>query len=82
MVLYDGNRYEEIKGTNYEEQRRFPHAKVHFEEYVMNIDLSKFNNVDLNEQNYTTTYRMQKVDQLKVSIDTMERDFQFQRKSL
>jgi lipopolysaccharide export system permease protein len=46
----------------------------------MNIDLSKFNNVDLNEQNYTTTYRMQKVDQLKVSIDTMERDFQFQRK--
>ncbi|HCZ10639.1 MAG TPA: permease, partial [Flavobacteriaceae bacterium] len=80
LVLYDGNRYEEIKGTNYEEQRRFPHAKVHFEEYVMNIDLSKFNNVDLNEQNYTTTYRMQKVDQLKVSIDTMERDFQFQRK--
>ena len=54
LVLYDGNRYEEIKGTNYEEQRRFPHAKVHFEEYVMNIDLSKFNNVDLNEQNYTT----------------------------
>ena len=80
LVLYDGNRYEEIKGKNYEEQRRFPHAKVHFEEYVMNIDLSKFNNVDLNEQNYTTTYRMQKVDQLKVSIDTMERDFQFQRK--
>ena len=80
LVLYDGNRYEEIAGKNYEEQMRFPHAKVHFEEYVMNIDLSKFNNVDLNEENYTTTYKMQKVDQLKISIDTLERDFSAQRK--
>lgn len=80
LVLYDGNRYEEIKGKNYEERLRFPHAKVHFEEYVMNIDLSKFNNVDLNEENYTTTYRMQKVDQLQESIDTLERDFGKQRK--
>jgi len=80
LVLYDGNRYEEIAGKNYEERMRFPHAKVHFEEYVMNIDLSKFNNVDLNEENYTTTYKMQKVDQLKISIDTLERDFSAQRK--
>ena len=44
LVLYDGNRYEEIAGKNYEERMRFPHAKVYFEEYVMNIDMSKFNN--------------------------------------
>ncbi len=43
LVLYDGNRYEEIAGKNYKERMRFPHAKVHFEEYIMNIDLSKFN---------------------------------------
>jgi lipopolysaccharide export system permease protein len=46
----------------------------------MNIDLSKFNNVDLTEENYTSTYKMQKVNQLKVSIDTLERDFGTQRK--
>ena len=80
LVLYDGNRYEEIAGKNYEERMRFPHAKVHFEEYVMNIDMSKFNNVDLSEENYTTTYKMQKVNQLKVSIDTLERDYSSQRK--
>ena len=80
LVLYDGNRYEEIAGKNYEERMRFPHAKVHFEEYVMNIDLTKFNNVDLSEENYTTTYKMQKVNQLKVSIDTLERDYSSQRK--
>ncbi len=80
LVLYDGNRYEEIIGKNSEEQLRFPHARVHFEEYIMNIDLSKFNNIDLNEENYTTTYRMQKLDQLQVSIDTLERDFDAQKK--
>lgn len=80
LVLYDGNRYEEIAGKNYQERMRFPHAKVHFEEYVMNIDLSMFNNVDLTEENYTSTYKMQKVNQLKVSIDTLERDFGTQRK--
>ena len=80
LVLYDGNRYEEILGKNYKERARFPHAKVHFEKYVMNIDLSKFNNVDLNEENYTTTYKMQKINQLTKSIDTLERDFSAQRK--
>ncbi len=80
LVLYDGNRYEEIGGKDYKERMRFPHAKVYFKEYVMNIDLSQFNNVDLNEENYTTTYRMQRVNQLQVSIDTLERDFKKQKK--
>lgn len=80
LVLYDGNRYEEILGKNYEERARFPHTKVHFEKYVMNIDLSKFNNVNLNQENYTTTYKMQKINQLTKSIDTLERDFSAQRK--
>ena len=46
----------------------------------MNIDLSSFNNVDLNQENYTSTFRMQKVDQLNESIDSLERDFKEQKK--
>ena len=80
LVLYDGNRYEEIIGKDYQEKLRLPHAKVHFEKYVMNIDLSKFNNIDLNEENYTSTFRMQKVNQLQVSIDSLERDFREQKR--
>ncbi len=79
LVLYDGNRYEEIIGKNYQDKMRLPHAKVHFEEYVMNIDLSKFNNIDLSEESYTSTYRMQKVNQLQVSIDTLQRYFEEQK---
>ena len=80
LVLYDGNRYEEIIGKDYQEKLRLPHAKVYFEKYVMNIDLSKFNNIDLNEENYTSTFRMQKVNQLHVSIDSLERDFKEQKR--
>jgi lipopolysaccharide export system permease protein len=46
----------------------------------MNIDLSTFNNIDLNEENYTSTFRMQKVNQLQVSIDSLERDFREQKR--
>ncbi len=52
LVLYNGNRYEQIKPQKLTERERIPHAKVAFEEYEMNIDLSQFNNVNLEEENY------------------------------
>ncbi|MGC6480478.1 MAG: LptF/LptG family permease [Flavobacteriaceae bacterium] len=75
LVLYDGNRYEEVQPKKLAERRRFPHAQVSFEKYTMNIDLSQFNNVDLSEERYTTTYKMQKADELRVSIDSLEKQF-------
>ena len=75
LVLYNGNRYEEVIPKKATDKERIPHAKVYFEEYEMNIDLSKFNNVDLEEENYKSTFRMQKIDQLRVSIDTLQISF-------
>ena len=79
LVLFDGNRYEEVQTKTPEEQRKAPHAKVSFKEYIMNIDLSQFNNVDLGEEKYTSTYRMQKVTELIESIDSLEIKFKEQR---
>lgn len=81
LVLFDGNRYEEIKITNPNQKRHVPHAKVSFKEYVMNIDLSQFNNVDLGEEKYTSTYRMQQVSELSQSIDSLEKDFAKEREA-
>jgi len=75
LVLYNGNRYEDIEPKKLKERNRMPHAKVYFETYEMNIDLSKFNQVDLEEENYKSTYRMQKIDQLQVSIDTLQQNY-------
>jgi len=75
LVLYNGNRYEEVIPKKVMDRERIPHAKVAFEEYEMNIDLSQFNNVDLEEENITTSFRMQKIDQLKISIDTLQSSY-------
>lgn len=75
LILYNGNRYEEFIPKNVKDRLRIPHAKVSFDIYEMNIDLSKFNNVNLNEENITTSYRMKKIDQLRISIDTLETSF-------
>ena len=72
LLLFDGNRYEEITPEKSEDKKKIPHSKVKFEKYIMNIDLTQFNNVDLSEENYKSTFRMQKVDQLDESIDSLE----------
>jgi len=72
LILFDGYRYEEIKSKEVKKQNYFPHAKVQFEKYIMNIDLSQFNNVNLNEELYTSTYKMQNVNELNKSIDSLE----------
>ena len=79
LVLYDGNRYEIIQPKKSTDKRRHPHAKVAFEQYNMNIDLSEFNNVDLEEENYKNTFRMQKVDQLNYNIDSLQGLFKEQK---
>ena len=79
LVLYNGNRYEIIQPQKAVDRRRHPHAKVAFEQYNMNIDLSEFNNVDLEEENYKSTFRMQKVDQLNKNIDSLEGVFSKQK---
>ena len=76
LVLYNGNRYEEFIPKKIQERNRIPHAKVSFEEYEMNIDLSQFNNIDLDQENIKTSFRMQKINQLNTSIDTLESSFE------
>ncbi|ATA75622.1 hypothetical protein CAPN008_14760 [Capnocytophaga canis] len=75
LILEDGNYYEDIKTQTYAQQQRFPFAKVHFDKYVINIDLSHLNNVDFNEKTNITTYRMMNVGQLNYAIDSLRNDF-------
>ena len=76
LILYNGNRYEEFIPKKVKERLRIPHAKVSFDEYEMNIDLSQFNNINLDEENITTSFRMKKINQLRISIDTLENSFE------
>ena len=71
LILYDGYRYEEIKNKK-RRKEDFPHARVAFEKYTMNIDLSEFNQVDFSEEKFKNTYKMQNINQLELSIDSLE----------
>ena len=66
---YNGNRYEEFIPKKVKDRLRIPHAKVSFDEYEMNIDLSQFNNINLDEENITTSFRMKKIDQFAQEYD-------------
>jgi lipopolysaccharide export system permease protein len=72
LILRNGNRYEEIIASTTAEKQKYPHSRASFEEYILNIDISEFNNIDLDEENYRSTYKMQKVNQLRQNSDTLE----------
>ena len=71
LILRNGNRYEELVASTQAEKQKYPHSRASFDEYILNIDVSEFNNINLDEENYRSTYKMQRVDQLKTNSDTL-----------
>ena len=82
LVLTNGNRYEELKSKRADRnKKRYPHSRVSFGTYTMNIDLRNLNDVDLDETKYTNTYKMQDIDRLSFSIDSLENIFNNDKES-
>ena len=75
LILRNGNRYEELIASTTAEKQKYPHSRASFDEYILNINISEFNNIDLDEENYRSTYKMQRVNQLKHNSDTLEIKF-------
>ena len=71
LILRNGNRYEELIASTTAEKQKHPHSRASFDEYILNIDISEFNNINLDEENYRSTYKMQRVNQLKTNSDTL-----------
>ena len=46
LVLKNGNRYEDLVGNSASDQQKYPHSRASFDEYILNIDISDFNNID------------------------------------
>lgn len=74
MVLFDGNRYEDVKSNDPKSVLRMQHAKVSFDKYIMNVDLREINKVDLDATDYNT-YKMFNVKQLNDTIAVSERKY-------
>ncbi len=74
MVLNDGYYYEDIIPKTYEDRIKFPFAKSSFKKYNINIDLSKLNTVDVDDENISNTNSMLNVSELKYTVDSLNKN--------
>lgn len=70
LILKDGNYYDEIISTSPSSRSKKPFAKSSFDRYMINMDLSGFNEVDLDEESYSNSANMLKVSELRETIDS------------
>jgi lipopolysaccharide export system permease protein len=75
LVLNDGNYYEDLVPRKYEDRNKLPFAKSAFKKYTINIDLSQLNKVDIDDQNIANTNTMLTVNELKYTLDSLDKNF-------
>jgi lipopolysaccharide export system permease protein len=71
-VLNDGYHYEELpeKRKSYKQQQNMPATKAHFDEYIVNIDISVMGNMDAKD--YKEDREMLSLNQLNYYTDSLK----------
>lgn len=80
LILYEGNYYDEVPTKTYQDKLRAPFVKSAFNRYVLNIDLSDFNDVDLEDESLKH-YKMLNTSELKIQLDSFSNDYNKNRES-
>jgi lipopolysaccharide export system permease protein len=75
LILNDGYYFDEIQTKDPTKQRREPFVKSYFEQYVINIDLTEFNNTDVDKENEISNHNMYKMSELFVEIDSLSNGY-------
>ena len=82
LILYDGHYYSDIYPSKPKERLKKPFAKSTFEKYIINIDLSNLNNIDMDEKSQTDKYNMLSINGLNKAIDSLEKRKDTEHQSL
>ena len=75
LLLKNVNYYEDIVPDKVSERDKLPFAKSFLDEYAINLDLTKFNDVDVDKENELNSHNMYQVHELVQEIDTLSRAF-------
>ena len=75
LILKDGNYYDEIPQKDISKRDNKPFTKSYFKEYIINIDISNFNNVDMDDENYRNSQNMLRIGELSQSIDSFSTSY-------
>ena len=74
LELLDGNYYEDLHPKKFEERKKIPFAKSSFKKYIINIDLTKLNQVEIENENITSE-KMLTIPELKYTVDSLQKDY-------
>lgn len=74
LILYDGYYYEDhfSKVRSVKEVDKMPASSAKFKEYTFNIDISSFNDDDLDQEKFKNSYNMLSLGQLSDTIPDMK----------
>ena len=75
LILNDGNYYEDILPKNYEDRPKMPFVKTSFKKNIINIDISEFNKIDVDNENITNTNTMLTTNELSYTIDSLQKNY-------
>ncbi|MFV0540703.1 MAG: LptF/LptG family permease [Aestuariibaculum sp.] len=71
LILRDGNYYTDIATKTSKSREKKPFAKSTFQKYIINIDLTELNEVDLDEKSQTDKYSMLNISDLSYAVDSL-----------
>ena len=71
LILNEGYYFDEVQTKDPEKQQKEPFVKSYFEQYVINIDLTEFNDTDVDKENDVSNHNMYKMSELFVEIDSL-----------
>jgi lipopolysaccharide export system permease protein len=73
LILNNGYYYEDVVPKKYEDRSKVPFAKSSFKKYIINIDLSKLNTVDVNNTSVSNTNTMLNLSELNYTLDSLKK---------
>lgn len=81
LVLLNGNYYDDIQVRNMQKESNLPFVKSYFEEYILNIDISKLNDIDIDQENDFNDQNMFTSSELRQEIDSLAQRFSYDIKT-
>ena len=81
LVLTNGNYYEDIIPKKYEERNKIPFAKGSFKRDVINIDLSKLNQSNMQSVDISNNNTMLNINELRYTLDSLNKNYKKDLKS-
>lgn len=71
LILFDGHYYDDVNPKDAKKKKKKPFIKSSFKKYIINIDLTEFNNVDFDEKSQTDKYNMLDIVGLNKTMDSL-----------